>query len=334
MTGANVDAGLVKLETDQEPVVVAPVIRPAMDLSGLMLSSLPKFDGSSSERLRRFLDDFERFARIQDWDENKKKDWLPFCLSGAGREAFEAIPQTAASSFTDIKSALEASFSKRSALECHLVLQQLKFQPGVIELDVFVIHFKKALSRAFPGQEIGPMLFNHFLTTLPPEYVAAVVADGITTFERAVDKVRNVRAAGTLAAGAAAPVRRVDGDEDEVRQLRLRVEQLERQLAGSIGAGGGPSGTGTQSSRGPGSGRQSDGGASCFVCGRRGHLARVCRLRFAHCFQCGEQGHIASVCQGNSGRPADGSSVGAGRVLPRGPPPPRQPDPGNLGACP
>ena len=48
---------------------------------------MPQFDGKGS--LSRFLDDYDRYARIQGWNDERKLDVLPLTLSGIARDAFE-----------------------------------------------------------------------------------------------------------------------------------------------------------------------------------------------------------------------------------------------------
>ena len=59
-----------------------------VDVTSLL--SMPQFDGKGS--LSRFLDDYDRYARIQGWDDERKLDVLPLTLSGIARDAFEGIP--------------------------------------------------------------------------------------------------------------------------------------------------------------------------------------------------------------------------------------------------
>ena len=58
-----------------------------VDVTSLL--SLPRFDGVGS--LRRFIDDYDRYARLQGWDDGRKLDVLPLTLSGIARDAFDGL---------------------------------------------------------------------------------------------------------------------------------------------------------------------------------------------------------------------------------------------------
>ena len=244
---------------------------------------LPTFDGSGS--VKRFLDDFERFSRLQNWDDAKKLDVFPLCLVGIARDAFDALGDDQKATFAGVKSGLINSFSSRSSVDHHVALRALKFDPSG-SLDAFVIEFRKLVALAFPGQPLEGLLYNHFLSTLPAEFYSAIIADGISTFEDAVTKVRNICSA---ARHAPQSVRHMTSatrapDDSLVAQLERRIAELEARVE-SGAAGGQP--------------RRS---RECYACGKQGHMRFQCEHKNATCSKCSRRGHLSAVCgkyQGN-----------------------------------
>ena len=174
---------------DDVKVSVGAPAAPGIDVTSLL--TLPRFGGDGS--LRRFLDDYDRYARIQGWNDERKLDVLPLTLSGIARDAFDGLPASQSRSFADVVQGLRSAFTKASVTDHHLTLRNLRYKAGE-PLDAFVIRFKKLMKLAFPSQEdLTQLLFSHFLATLPQEFYAAIIADGVSTFDAAVQKVRNIK---------------------------------------------------------------------------------------------------------------------------------------------
>ena len=275
--------------------------------SGLNMSvviELPKFNGEGS--LTRFVEDLSIYATLQGWDEVKKRAIVPLCLTGIARDAYDAIPEGGRETFDDVVAGLRKSFGAPSSLEKHLSLQNLKYDPNE-PLDTFLIRFKKQIAGAFPGQALDGVLMNHFLTALPIEYRSSVIAAGITSFDDAVRKVRNVKAAATAAGcDTAAPVRQLDrSNSDVLQQLQRRISELESRLAAStLGASVGTAALAPDQRSGqprsgphPPSDRRIDSPRVCWVCGESGHFRRACPKRDSVCAGCGRRGHIQSMCR-------------------------------------
>ena len=261
---------------------------------------MPKFDGHGS--VQRFLDDFERYSKLQGWDEEQKSNVFPLSLTGVARDAFDGLPAHRASKFQEAAAGLKEAFVSKTVTEQHIALRELRFSPGE-NLDSFVIRFRKLMSLAFPTlTDTGPLLFSHFLATLPAELHAAVIADGIASFDGAVSKVRNVTASQTYPRRTEPDVvRRLESD-GELSQLAERVASLEaavRSVAQHSGA--------------PGR-RQDHGPRLCLCCGGQNHVRDRCRLRNRTCFRCHSVGHLAVMCpqlsrlQGNVTRSGRGES--------------------------
>lgn len=247
--------------------------------------SLPSFDGRSSAP--RFLDDFERYSRLQGWDDEKKLDIFPLCLVGIARDAFDSLSTDQKATFAGATAGFRASFSGRSSVDHHVALRALRFDPSG-SLDAFVIEFKKLVALAFPDQPSEGLLYNHFLSAVPDELCSAIIADGISTFDGAVNKVRNLcSAAKRLAQGVekSEPVRQLAASVDEslVARLERRIAELEAKV--------------DSVARGPS--RVSGG---CFACGAAGHFRSQCDHKNASCSKCHRRGHLSQVCgryQGN-----------------------------------
>lgn len=243
---------------------------------------MPRFSGEGC--VRRFLDDFGRYASLQNWNDEQKVNILPLSLSGIGRDAYDALSKEQQKSYQTAADGLRAAFPQRSAVDYHLALRNLQYDPRD-SLDNFLITFRKHVANAFPNQTgdgQGELLFNHFLSTLPDEYYAAVIADGITSFDAAVAKVRNKRNATKGGHGAAVRTLAAEGGaESMLAQLQKRIEQLEARLDNR-----------SSRPRGADSRRQRE----CFACGEHGHIRWQCAKRDHRCQRCGTVGHVEVVC--------------------------------------
>ena len=275
----------------------------AFNMSSVAIG-LPKFDGEGS--LNRFVEDFSIYASLQGWDDERKRTIVPLCLTGIARDAYDAIPESGRGTFNDVVAGLRKSFGAPSSLEKHLTLQNLKYDPKE-PLDTFVIKLKKQVSGAFPGQALDGILLNHFLTALPTEYRSAVIAAGVSSFEDAVQKVRNVKSA-SAAAGCdnVAPVHQLDrSDSDLIQQLQRRISELESRLAasspgtsaGTVAPAPEPRSGHSRSGCPPQSDRRVVSPRVCWACGESGHFIRVCPQRNSVCSGCGKRGHQQSMCQ-------------------------------------
>ena len=276
-------------------------------LGGFTVPS-PRFSGEGS--LSRFLSDFDGFSSLYRWDDDTRLKFLPLCLSGVARDAFDSLTVDQRASFGLAVKGLKALFESSNALDAHAKLRQLRFDPRE-SLDAFVIKFRKLVQDAFPGSDNDMMRLNCFLATLPEPYQIDVVSNGIDSFSAAVERVRNFMRGESLRSH---PVRQVADDPPSMlQQILTRLEQLERSVraperASRMGSRG--------SARSPGVGRSGEvqGGdrrvpRTCFVCGAAGHLAASCRLRDRECYNCGQPGHLARVCQ--APRPGNGEGATA-----------------------
>lgn len=270
---------------------------------------MPKFDGHGS--VRRFLDDFERYSKLRGWDDKQMSNVFPLSLSGVARDAFDSLPAHRASTFKEAGSGLKDAFASKTVTEQHLALRDLKFSLDE-KLDPFVIRFRKLMSLAFPTlTDTGPLMFSHFLATLPAELHAAVIADGISSFDGAVSKVRNVISSQTyLKQTQPRVVRHLDSD-GELGQLASRVASLEAAVRSVAQHSGVPK---RQQDRGP---------RLCLCCGGRNHVRDRCRLQNRTCFKCHSVGHLAAMCPQSSRPQGNVTRSGRGEIgLQHGVPPP------------
>lgn len=274
----------IKTENNTENSTASLTPAANMDSLGHSAIPLPKFDGSSP--FSRFVEDFEIYARIQGWDGGKKKDVLPLCLLGIARDAYDAVGEGQRGSFESIIEKMRENFQGKSTVDCHLALNKLRYRPGE-SLDAFVIQLRKLIVSAFPHQPVEGLMFNHFLLALPENYRITIVADGISSFDRALAKVRNLVSAAEMQSNA---VRQVSDDTDpEVKRLQEKVSELEHRLE-TLNVQREPSFC-RRVQQGPAD-------KACFACGDMTHLKPSCRFRDAACYQCGRRGHISRVCRG------------------------------------
>ena len=283
--------------------------------------SSPKFSGDG--KFSRFLSDFDGFSSLHNWNDETRLKFLPLCLSGVARDAYESLTADQRASYQLTVAGLGTLFEKPSALDAHTKLRQLRFDPHE-SLDVFVIKFRKLVQDAFPGSDNDMLLLNCFLVALPESYQVDVVSNGIDSFLAAVERVRNMMRGESLRSH---PVRQVADDPPSVlQQILTRLEQLERRGSvpdrTAVPAAAGAARSPDRDRFGPFDGRNRRQARSCFVCGSLGHMAATCRLRNYECYNCGQVGHLARVCRAD--RPGNGlgdSAHGPGAGVPsQGPP--------------
>ena len=205
---------------------------------------------------------------------------LPLCLSGVARDVYDCLPEESRKTVSAAFLGLRKAFPSRGVVEAQVQLRAVKFDPNS-DLDSFVIRLRGLVAAAFPDSDEEGLLFNYFLQSLPMSFQSKLVSDGVTDFESAVACIRNMCCAARLTGAQAAPVRQVSS---ETESLRKRVEELEGQLAR------------LRRPSPPFSGER-----TCFCCGRRGHVRRVCRHQRSVCYRCGATGHLSSVCRAESG---------------------------------
>lgn len=297
---------------------------------GLSVTSAPKFSGEGS--FERFLTDLKAFFAFDpSLNDEQRLRFLPLCLTGVARDAYDSLTDGQRATFSEAVEGLKGFFHRPNSIDAHSQLQSLKFEPRQHpSLDVFLIKFRKLVHEAYPGSVTDIILFNCFLNSVPERYKVDIVSQGITTFPGAVDRIRNVLRGEQLCAGRAPggdSVRQVTTDEPTVlQQILTRLEQLERRVADGDRAGRRASGRAAVG-RGRGTSRPGDGAGgapptprACFVCGTPGHLRRDCRFRNHTCYGCGETGHLVSQCpQRQMSRPENFQRGPDPRAQSRGP---------------
>ena len=270
----------------RQAVTVQPSV-PTMNFS----ISPPLYNGRDGS-FSRFKSDFDIFAQINSWTDQDKLLYLPLCLTGLARDAYEALDHSQRLSFSAAVDALRHSFAPVGVVEAHSRLQALKFECAEA-LEAFLIRFKAAVRAAFPNDATDPLLLTYFLGCLPPDLRAGVIGAGCDTFQQAISKTRCLLAARRvtsqpLEAGIGdAAVRRVE-EPGVLSQLLSRLEALESKVDGALRA---PRPSAAPGPSGP-----------CFACGRNGHTRADCRYGSATCHACGKKGHIKPVCRSKNVR--------------------------------
>lgn len=293
-----------------------PAGRVGGSFGGLSVTSAPKFSGEGS--FTRFLTDLEAFFAFDtSLDDEQRARFLPLCLTGVARDAYDSLTDVQRTTFEDAVEGLKGFFHRPNSVDAHSQLQSLKFEPREHHsFDVFLIKFRKLVHEAFPGSVNDIVLFNCFLDAVPERYKVDIVSQGITSFSGAVDRTRNVLRGEQLCANQTpgqSSVRQLTTDQPPVlqqtadqpsvlQQILIRLEQLERRVADADLPRRVPSrAAAARSGRGPGGPEHGSAGASsaprgCYVCGSTGHLRRNCRFKNHTCYGCGETGHLVNRC--------------------------------------
>ena len=269
---------------------------------GLSVASAPKFSGEGN--FGRFLTDLDAFfAFSPSVNDEQRLRFLPLCLTGVARDAYDSLTDGQRTTFRDAVEGLKGLFHRADPVDAHTQLRALKFDRDQQSFDIFIIKFKKLVHEAYPGSVTDVVLFNSYIDALPERYKADVISQGITTFAGAVERTRNVMR-GERVCTTQSPqnpaVRQLTSEPSALEQILNRLEQLERRMSDADRRSRDASGrAGPRRDRGTGRAREDAGGAAsrcCFVCGAAGHLQRNCRFRNHTCFGCGETGHLAIRC--------------------------------------
>ena len=253
----------------------------------------PEFTGV--ELFARFKSDLDTYYTIHNFRDDLKLRFLPLCLKGVARDAFEALSEECRSTYDKAIAGLSKCFVKPCALDAHAKLRNLKFDASM-SLDSFIIEFKHLMSVAFPGTITDQVLFHSFLPTLPVKYQEHILSLGLADFDDAVRGVRNLMRSERLQV----PVRQVNTEADLLRQILERIESLERRVGREAVARSAGQARGGGSGRGRGT-TPSTSVRACYCCGSTDHLRVACPSRDAYCGRCGRRGHTGEMCspQGN-----------------------------------
>ena len=295
-SGATRSAVTAGTEADDTRRPTGSLTRPAQVsavASGTFSVTAPRYSGEGS--FARFTADLNAFGVLNGFSDDQKLRFLPFCLCGVARDAFESIPPGSKDNFDLAITSLQGFFHRPDALDAHGKLRSLRYDP-LQPLDNFVIHLRQLVSEAFPGSTSDVVLFNSFLSALPDRFQRDIVSTGTTAFDDAVTKVKNLIRAEQWAQQRVrdVPVREVSVAESKLDALVDRISRLEACL--SQGQSQNSAAARSQRPRGNGAARESPPTSprQCRSCG--GYHRGVCRFRNKTCFACGEVGHIRSAC--------------------------------------
>ena len=166
--------------------------------------SAPKFSGENSYMFSSFCADYDLFSSAQAWDVDQKLLFFPLCLEGAAKRAYSGLSKAQQGDLTTVQRELKQCFVSPGPVAHHLKLGTLKFVPGSGQsFDLFLIELKSEVGQAFPTCSSDGLLFNYFLGALPPRYQMEIVSGGISNFNVAVEKVRNMLCAEQLESSSA-----------------------------------------------------------------------------------------------------------------------------------
>ncbi len=240
---------------------------------------------------------FENVAKVNEWNEAKKLQWLRVRLTGRAQTAIHRITGEAAASYRETLAALDERFepkSRQTRYQAEFQTRRKKKTEGWAE---FAEDLKTLADKGFPElsedakQQLSLQIYMQQLDH--PQVAFSVKQKRPATLDEAV--AATIEMESYLPALARVAVAGCQGEDHQVEEapsahvatvdpatklaslverLVERVEKLE--LGGSKARQQGYSyGPGSSERRRPGQSRATSG--NCWRCGRRGHFARDCR---------------------------------------------------------
>ena len=277
---------------------------------------LPERFGEGNFRL--WLQQFQRCALVNSWDEATRLVKLPAFLQGPAATYFESLPADQKNTFDSLTSSLLTCFSPEVHRERHYRdFEHMTLRPSE-DPTLFLWRLKECLRSAEPDlsdSAFDALLRRQFMKALPSSIKLKLLEidptpslEGILSFAqrfRALHDLSNDGADMTCGATSEAPPpTAADGFqqiEAAQKQQEVRLSQLQSSVDNLVAA------LSTQPPTRPATRPRQ---VICFRCRQEGHIARNCQIQPSpphqtpaaqppYCSMCGGRGHFRQDCANN-----------------------------------
>lgn len=255
------------------------------------------FSGEGKAHWDDWIDHFERIADVNEWDEAKKKKWLPARLTGRAATVYKRLPAATKADLDLTKEALEERFEPASRKELYRAELQSRKKQRSEDWSTYGEDLSRLAEKAYPtlaAEAQQRLALNQYLTQLDnPQVAFGVKQNGPETVDKAVQLTLELESyLPVRGSSPKQPIAQIDAQNEEqqdvaaaitnssyhqkgddpVYQILQRLEKLETQLK---------SGKDGRRSRGPPR-NGVRGPIMCHKCGKEGHIARGCMAHLSN----------------------------------------------------
>ena len=191
-------------------------------------TKLGTFAGTPSENWAKFLARFNRLGQANGWDDNKKRDVLPFYLRGAAEEAYEDISQDNRQTYAGLVDKLGERFSPAKIADLRSIELHNRVQKQDEPVSDFSAEILRLTRSAYPDltrDHQRGLMKRFFLNGLRPELRRLVMLGNPDTFEAAEKAARAQEASDHFLYGNAPWLNR----EDSEKNRKCVVRNLDAQ---------------------------------------------------------------------------------------------------------
>lgn len=159
-----------------------------------------RFRGGIEESVEEYLIQFERIARANGWNENKKKVILPCYLEGAALKYYENLERTVGEEITwaQIKNGLKVTFQGIAQEEQLEVKLRLRMQGEMEPVEAYVQDVLN-LCHKIDNEMVERSQIKHVLRGLKPSLLEKVMLMENNTLENLIMNIRKIETARYMA---------------------------------------------------------------------------------------------------------------------------------------
>ncbi|XP_057426018.1 uncharacterized protein LOC130719409 [Lotus japonicus] len=260
----------------------------------------PRFEGEfEPEKADLWIQEMEKIFETLRTPDAEKVNFAAFMLKGDAEYWWRSAKQlmTAnhkAITWESFKQAFMDKYFPETARE-ELVLQFLRLRQGTMTVGEYAAKLE-ALSKHFRFFQVRvdeAYLCNRFLRGLRNEIEKSVRLVGIRVYQQVVEKAREVESMENRQRGrsdSGGPIRTSHQDHAGHRKGKpYDYQQGNNRVTGQNT----PNGATYEGQSNQAQGKE----VTCFMCGKVGHYANVCKEDRRVCFNCNKPGHMARDCK-------------------------------------